>query len=88
MSREEAEWETTLLAMRLDEGMPEGRATVHDVEEMERQGWISRFGGRLALTERGMLVFNEIVLRMTPSGTKPSAERRPRMGRRWKKGRG
>jgi len=35
------------------------------IDEMEREGWISRRGGRLALTTRGLLLSNEVFSRLT-----------------------
>jgi len=35
------------------------------LDEMEREGWISRRGGRLALTTRGLLLSNEVFSRLT-----------------------
>jgi oxygen-independent coproporphyrinogen-3 oxidase len=69
LTADQQSWEEILLGMRLNEGIPEAGVVIESGEEMmEEQGWISRSGARVALTERGMLVFNEIVLRMAPAG--------------------
>lgn len=68
LSEGQAAWEAMLLAMRLDTGVPEAPSRLQNATELEEGGWVSRSGGRVALTEKGMLVFNEIILRMAPSG--------------------
>jgi oxygen-independent coproporphyrinogen-3 oxidase len=69
LSEGQAAWEALLLALRLDAGVLEAHAVFQNPTEMEMQGWVSCSGGRVALTEKGMLVFNEIALRMAPSGS-------------------
>ena len=62
LTETEAEWEALMLGLRLDEGVEEKGGNSEKLGILESQGWIRRSGGRLALTEAGMMVFNDLAL--------------------------
>jgi coproporphyrinogen III oxidase-like Fe-S oxidoreductase len=68
-TRDEAqrELETLMLELRTSRGMPLSRLSCppHIPLELEKQGLAGRDGDRLVLTDRGFLLLNDILLRLT-----------------------
>jgi len=62
MTKREAQWEAMMLGLRLEEGVVEGAGDSENLGILESEGWIRRADGRLALTESGMMVFNDLAL--------------------------
>jgi len=56
--------ERVLLGLRLDEGIPDGGFAPEVIEALSGEGWILREAGRLRLSEKGILLFNEVILRL------------------------
>ncbi len=58
----QAAWEALLLGLRLDDGVDPGGIPEERWETLLEAGLVRRKEGRMVLTERGMLVFNEVAL--------------------------
>jgi putative oxygen-independent coproporphyrinogen III oxidase len=66
LSPEEATLERLLLGVRRAEGVPVAWVPPGAASEYERRGLARRQAGRFRLTERGMLLANEVVLALSP----------------------
>jgi oxygen-independent coproporphyrinogen-3 oxidase len=62
----QAAWEAFLLGLRLDEGVEPSGIPEERWGALLEAGLVRRREGRMALTERGMLVFNEVALYLEP----------------------
>ena len=65
LDEEAARLERIMLALRLDRGVPLGWFPPAAADEHVRSGLATVTGGKLRLTERGMLLANEVVLSLT-----------------------
>jgi oxygen-independent coproporphyrinogen-3 oxidase len=54
--------ERLLLGLRLAEGVPEGWIDARETDRFVADGLATRTGGRVALTDRGLLLANDLVL--------------------------
>jgi putative oxygen-independent coproporphyrinogen III oxidase len=71
LTHEEQLLEGLLLGLRVADGIPEHWVDRTRVELFLREGLAERRGGRLALTDRGLFLANEVVLELDgPRGTK------------------
>jgi oxygen-independent coproporphyrinogen-3 oxidase len=64
LTDEEQRLERLLLGLRMADGIPENWVDSSRLEQVLHGGLAEHHGGRLALTDRGLFVANEVVLEL------------------------